>query len=385
MVFACCTLIVGCTSTSTEENLKEKQAQLQELKAKISTKNQEIDQLKAQAQMLEQLIQKEAPTMLQQSTKVTVLQLQSHPFRHEIEVRGSIQSDKNIVLSAEASGRINKVYAKIGQQVSTGALLMRIDTELLERSLAEIEKQLSLAQVLYERQKNLWEEKIGTEIQYLTQKNQYESLQKRRNTLQTQIEYGYVRAPFSGIIEQHIVKEGEFVGTGQPLLRMLNPDEVYVEAAVADAYIPFVKQGSKARMHILSTDQQFESTLSYVGRVLNNENRTFTVRMQLLKEDIIAYPNQVAVLYIEDYSHKEALVLPSRLVQKGDEKEFVFRITEQAGKKYAEKVFVKTGFGHHGQTEILEGLNIGDEIIDQGALEILDHTLVEITSKTTSS
>lgn len=373
-------LLSGCGSEESTRSAEDKSTLLKEYKAALSSKTQEMNALREKIADLEATLLAEGSTQ-ETPTLVRTFILEPQPFQHEIEVRGSIKSDKNIVLSAETPGRIQNIQVKVGEQVKAQQLLLKLNTDLLQRSLEELENEISLAKVRYERQKNLWNKKIGTEFQYLEAENRWQALKKRRKNILTQIQMAHIRAPFAGTIEETFAKVGELVGPGTGLLRILHPEDMYIHAEVSDAYTGKIQKENPVRIHILSTGAEIAAQVSYVGQVLNNENRTFTVRVDLQRAPFQVYPNQVVILHIADYYHESALIVPSHLIQKSTQGEFLFRIREENKRKIAEKVYVETRLSHKGQTEITKGLQKGDEIIAAGALELTEGASVSIATK----
>ena len=376
--------LLACSERPKSPNTDKKEEQLRAHREQLEAKTEELNVLREKIKVLEQSLTAEGGTLTKDPALVGTFVLQPRHFRHEIELRGSVRSEKNIVLSAEVAGRIQSINIQVGDYVKANQLLLTLDTDILQSNLSELENDLSLAELRHERQKNLWEKKIGSELQYLEVKNHMQALQKRRETLLTQIDKAHIRAPFSGSVEETFVKVGELVTTAQPLLRILDPLDLYVYAEVSDTHAGKIKKGSTARLRVLSTEEEISARISHVGRVLNNENRTFSIRLELLSTPKHLLPNQVVVLYIEDYANPEALVVPSRLIQKSNRGEFVYRVREENHQKIAEKVYIQTSLTQKGLSEVLIGLQAGDEIISEGALDLTEDAAISITTKSTS-
>ena len=376
-------LLLGCGNSSQSLTTNEKEKQLQSHREQLSTKTEEINILREKILELERSLSVEGSVSLRDPVSVSTFLLQRQPFRHEIELRGSIRSDKNIVLSTETNGRVESISVRVGDYVRANQVLLTLDTDILQSMLSELENELSMAKIRYERQKNLWDKKIGTELQYLEVKSRMQTFQRKRRTLLTQIEKAQIKSPFSGSVEETFAKIGELVVPGQPLIRILNPKDVYVYAEVSDTYTGKIKKGSTARLRVLSTEEEISSRISHVSRVLNNENRTFSVRLDILSPSDNLLPNQVVVLHIEDYINQEALSVPSRLIQKSNRGEFIYRVREENNQKIAEKVYIQTSLTHEGRTEVLRGLRAEDEIISKGALSLTEGAVVSVATKST--
>ena len=374
--------VVLC-SCSSESSSPDKQTQLQQLRQRISETRDQLITLEAEAEQLQNELTAQGLGAKEESVLVRSFPLRSQSFQHAIEVRGSVRSDRNIIISAEVSGRIQDLPAQTGSQVQSGALLLRLDTELLQNNLEEIENELTLATLIHERQKKLWEQDIGTEIQYLEKKYRMQALQKKRSSLRTQLKKSYLRAPFSGTIEEVFAQEGEMAAPGMPLLRIFTPNDLYIHAEVSDTYIDEIQKGSPVLIRVLSSGLELRSTIAHVGSVLNDQNRTFSIRVDIKKLHTQIYPNQVVTLLIENYAKEDALVTPSRLIQTDSKGSFIYRIKRENKERRAEKIYIQTGLNYQGRTEITAGLQPGDEIIDQGALELTPNALVEDAEKDT--
>ncbi len=356
------------------------QDQLQTLKAELLVKRAEVSTITKKIALLQQELRTHNKAVEVTPTLVHTFTLQPRPFRHEIEVRGSVQSDKNIIVGAEASGRIKRIKVTVGNYVKKGTLLIMLDTQLLTHSLEELDNERALAKLLYKRQKNLWEKEIGTEFQYLEAKSRFKALQKRRKTLLTQIGMAHVRAPFSGTVEEFFVKEGEMAVPGTRLLRITNLTDIYVYAEVSDAYANQIKVGAPARVKLLVNETVFRASVSHVSRVLKKASRTFPLRVAFKEQAKQVLPHQVVVLFIEDYASPVALTVPARLLRKHEKGHYLYVATGPDDNKIAQKVHVEIGYSYNNQTEIVAGLTAGAEIIDQGALDVADGAHIAITS-----
>ena len=376
-------LLFACGAEQSTSSELGKNEQLQQLKEELSQKTQDLARIKEQISQLQQELPEEGLMAEEEAVLIRSFPLQIQLFRQEIEVRGSVQSDKNIIVSAEVAGVIKKIYIETGSYVKKGQHILHLDTELLQNNLSEIRNELSLATLIHERQKKLWENNIGSEIQYLQTATRKQALERKEASLLSQIRKSHTQAPFSGTIEEIFAQESEMAAPGMPLFRVFTPNDIYIQAEVSDTYINDIKKGSPVQLRVLSTSQKFKSSISYVSRILNDKNRTFSVRVDVSREEIQLYPNQVVAMLIENYSNKEALSIPSRLIQKGSKGEYVYRIKEENGQKRAEKVQIQTSLSYQGQTEVISGLRIGDQIIDQGANELTTDALVRLTDKET--
>ncbi|REE02190.1 efflux RND transporter periplasmic adaptor subunit [Marinoscillum furvescens] len=355
--------IYGCSSTS---GMEDKKNQLAEYK-------KQLVELKANIAALEKEIAAEDPTALaDKNTKILVATapVTRSEFSHEIEIRGSVASKKNVMISAETMGRIQSISVKEGQHVKAGQLLIKLNADILENNVAEVKTQLELATAVYERQANLWKQNIGTEIQYLQAKNNKESLERRLSTLKSQLDQAYVRAPFSGVVDDIPVKVGEMAQPGLPLVRVVNPREMYISADVPEIYLGKFAVGDPVSVFLPVQDKTLESKVTALGQVVNEQNRTFKIEVSLPTGVNDFRPNQVAVLRLTDYKNEEAITLPTKIIQSDTEGKFVFVASKKEGKQVAKKVYVKPGKSFENKTEILSGLSGNEKVITNGYRDV---------------
>lgn len=305
--------------------------------------------------------------------------LQTSSFFHKVELRGAVSSKKNVTLTSQTAGKIERISVKEGQSVKKGQLLVKLDDEITRNSIAEIETQLELAVDVFERQQRLWEKKVGTEIQYIQAKNNKESLEKRLATLKSQLDLYYVRSPFDGIIDDIPVRVGEIAQPGvMPIIRLVNQGETYINADVSEYHLGKFSEGQEVEIYFPTQDVRVTSTIRSVGQVIKMENRTFEIEVYLPKVDFPVQPNQVVVLDVIDYSSDEALIVPSELVQKDNDGNFIFGIEEKEGDKRAKKFHVEVGLSFDQKTEILSGLQKGQMIAYEGYRDLSQNSLVKI-------
>jgi len=305
---------------------------------------------------------------------------ESH-FKHFFEVQGVIETDRNAAINSEVSAKIVSIHVKEGQYVKKGQILVKLDSKVIRNNIAEIKNQVELAQIVYDKQKSLWDQNIGSEIQYLEAKNNLESLKRRRETMYSQLEMYHIDAPFSGTVDEIYPKIGEMAYPLGPAIRIVNLDEVYIKADVSERYLGKIKAGDSALISFPSLNIEKVSSISRLGNFINPNNRTFKVRFDMQNDIDELKPNLLAKIKIMDYDHKNAVVVPTKFIQEnpnGDE--FVYLLSKNSA-SMAKKQMVKTGMSYQGQIEITEGLAAGDEIILQGAKSIKDGEIVEVTKK----
>ncbi len=313
----------------------------------------------------------EALDTVKKFQKVTVLNVKPTVFEHYISIQGNTKTDKNIIVRPLTSGIITNVFINEGQHVSKGQTLMQLDDAVLRNSISEIENQLSLATTTYERQKRLWEQKIGSEMQYLQVKNQKEALEKRILTLKSQLKNYKIKAPFTGIVDDVIANLGDLASPQTPTLRLINLNKMYIESDVSENYLKDIKKGNKAIVSFPSIAFLTETKITKVGNFINPDNRSFKVKINLKNNKRNIKPNLLADIKINDYTAKNAISIPSNLVQTDENgNTFVFTVTTKENRQIVTKNMVETGKEYNGKTEILKGLTEKDLIIYEGSRNV---------------
>ena len=358
-------VLAACgTSETPSGDLAKLTAEKDSLVQMRSTLNAQIATLDAQISKLDTTVRYDA---------VTALEVAPKNFVHYFDVFGTVEADKSISLYPTASGKVEKIYVKNGQKVSKGQLLMSLDTDLLQSSLKELENGLELSKTLFEKQERLWlNEQIGSEIQYLQSKNNYEGLLQKVKTLKEQIALSEIRAPFAGAIDNIFAREGELAGPQMPSMRLVNTSGVYVKADVPESYASRVRVGTPANIAFTSMDYEVAAEVLQVGQFIQEGNRTFSINVSLPVREGMK-PNQMVHVALRDYSNEMALVVPASLVQQDVEgNDFVYTLEAVAGAAYQKVVknWVTTGLSFDGKTEIISGLDSGSIVIDKGSRSV---------------
>jgi len=341
-----------------QKNENDKKTRLEELKKEISAKQEEAEKLEAE-------LSESDTTKTEKLKIVEVISLAPKTFSSYIDIQGKVDAEESISINAEMPGTVSKVHVQLGEQVSAGQVLAELDSKVIQQGIAELKSGMELTNTLFEKQKNLWEQKIGTEVQYLSAKNQKESLEKRMASMQEQLKMSKIISPVSGIVDAIDIKVGQATMPGLPALRVVNMNNLKVTGEVAESYLSKVKTGNDVVVIFPDVTDTVRTKLSYAAKVISPLNRTFTATVKLdgRKE---YHPNMIAILKIIDYSNPKAFVVPINTIQKAQEGDFIF-IAEN---KKAKKVKVKTGKTYNGNAEILEGLKEGDQLITKGFQEL---------------
>lgn len=311
---------------------------------------------------------------------VSVMPVKQGEFKHFFNVHGVVKANKNVTLYAESAGNITGMRVKEGQRVSAGQVLVELDAEVMKSQLKEVETNLELATELYERQKRLWDQKIGSEVDYLNAKNRKESLEQSKATLERQIRMAQIVAPFSGVVDEVFPRKGEYVGPSSPVVRLVNLDETYLESDVSEAYIGKVRAGTPVMIEFPSLDTTLEAKITRTGNYINPNNRTFKLEVNMTNVDGLELkPNLLAIVHVMDYRADEALMLPARTIQQNSTGEnFVYVLSQGTGVAKVRMQRIETGFSFEGLTEITDGLKPVDFVVDKGARSIREGQDVRI-------
>ncbi|WP_353088186.1 efflux RND transporter periplasmic adaptor subunit [Flavobacterium sp.] len=297
-------------------------------------------------------------------------------FTHYLEVQGNVDTKENILIQPEFSGTLIALNVKAGQQVSKGQILGRVDDAGLSQQLASLENQYALAKTNFDRQKNLWDKKIGSEMQYLQAQTNMVTAQKGVAQLKAQLAKTIIRAPFTGTIDEVYVEKGQVVGPGSPqgLMRIVNVSNMYVSTTVPETYVGKLKVGTEVDVLLTSIGKMYKGKVRQVGKFINPNNRSFGIEVSVPNPQGLLRPNQVAKLRIIDYNNKNAVVVPSNVIQKDAEgNSYVYTVIDRDGKTgKAKKTLVKTGQSSDNLTEILEGVSADDVIVTDGVNTISD-------------
>ena len=299
---------------------------------------------------------------------VSVATVKDTIFSHYLEVQGNVNTKENLIIYPQYAGILNTVNVIAGQKVTKGQVLGTIDDGGLSQQLGQLENQLALAKTTFERQKRLWDQKIGSEIQYLQAQTNMVSQQKAVNQMKAQMAKTRIIAPFSGVIDELIAERGQVVGPGQGLMRIVNLNNMFVSTTVPESYIGKLKVGTEVSVYLASLGKSFNGKIRQVGNNINPNNRSFGIEVSVPNTENLLRPNQVAKLKITDYTNAKAVVVPSNVIQEdADGNQFVFEVSSVKDKTgIAKKVIVKVGKTSENFTEILSGLEPKTMVVGDG-------------------
>ena len=312
-----------------------------------------------------------------QEALVSVLTVKDTVFNHYLEIQGNVNTKENILVQPEMPGTLVSLNVIAGQRVAKGQILGRTDDGGMSQQLASVENQYALAKTTFERQKNLWDQKIGSEIQFLQAQTQMVGLQKSVLQMKAQLSKTLIKAPFTGVIDAVFVERGQVVAPSpQGLMRIVNLSNMYISTEVPETYIGKLKVGSLVNVSLTSLGKTYQGRVRQVGNNINPANRSFGIEVSVPNPGNLLRPNQVAKLQIIDYTKKNAIVVPTNTIQSsGDGTKFVYIANNVNGKTgVAKKVVVKTGQSSENVTEILSGIKTTDVIVTEGINTISEGT-----------
>ncbi len=299
---------------------------------------------------------------------VSVATVKDTIFSHYLEVQGNVNTKENLIIYPQFAGILNTVNVIAGQKVTKGQVLGTIDDGGLSQQLGQLENQLALAKTTFERQKRLWDQKIGSEIQYLQAQTNMVSQQKAVSQMKAQMAKTRIIAPFNGVIDELIAERGQVVGPGQGVMRIVNLNNMFVSTTVPESYIGKLKVGTEVSVYLASIGKSFNGKIRQVGNNINPNNRSFGIEVSVPNAENLLRPNQVAKLKITDYTNAKAVVVPSNVIQEdADGNQFVFEVSSVKDKTgIAKKVMVKVGKTSDNFTEILGGLEPKTMVVGDG-------------------
>lgn len=377
-------LIISCSGGAKNEDVDAviKSKDLTKIKNSREIVHQEYEKIGAELAKLDKAIADLDPNKRIPLVKTMIVK--DSIFKHYIEIQGNIETKENIMISPEYSGILTQVNVKAGQRVSKGQILARVDDGGMSSQLAQVETQLALAKTTFEKQKNLWDQKIGSEIQFLQAKTSMESQQKAVAQIKSQLNKTLVVAPFSGTIDEVLIEKGKVVAPGMNLFRIVNLKNMYVTANVPENYIEQLKLGAIVEVNLNSIGKVYQGKVRQIGNYINPNNRTFSIEIALPNPDNLLRPNQVAILKIEDYTNPKAVVLPENIIQEtadGNKIVYVIDKSSTATTTIATQKSIEIGYVSGANIEVKSGLEAGETVITEGAKALKDGAEVEIINR----
>jgi RND family efflux transporter MFP subunit len=314
---------------------------------------------------------------------VNTLTAKKEIFNHYLELQGDVSTKQNVLIYPEMAGTLQKVYVNEGDRVSKGQLLATIDDGGMSSQLSQLKSQATLAKTTFERQERLWKQNIGSEIQFLQAKTNYESSENMVSQAQSQLGKSSIRAPFSGIIDNVIKDQGTVVapGQGSEVFRLVNLSDMFIEVEVPETYLGSVVKGKEALVYFPVLGDSITSRVRGTGNFINPSNRSFEVEIPVPNKEGKIKPNLTAKVNINDYTNEDAILIPTSIISENAEGEqYVFVAEEPNADKEAlvKRTIITTGKTQGAKIEVLSGLEDGNHIIKEGARSVKDGQKVKI-------
>ncbi len=361
-------VLASCSATTPEND---KQQRLEKLKTQQLSLTKEISKLEAE-------IAKANPeAAIAKAKDIAFITLTPRTFNHYVQTQGAVEAEDNILVSAQAMGVVTQVFVTEGQVVKKGQLLAQVDNSVILRSVESMRSQLELATSVFDRQQNLWDQKIGTEVQYLQAKTNKESLEEQVASLEAQIEMTKIKSPIYGTIDEVFAKIGQNLAPGVPAVRVINTSDLKIKANVSESYITAIRPGNKVMVTVDDLDESFDARVTFVGKNIDLLSRTFPVEVKLPTLPNLR-PNMTAVVKIVFYSDDDAVVVPVNVVQEINNEKIVYVVEQNGDKTVARRKVVKVDGVYDNMAQISKGLVAGDKIITVGYQSLNDGELVKI-------
>ncbi len=351
------------TDSKAQEELKKVQLQIAEL------------QKKEQA-----LLKQIGGTDASRSKMVEIQTIAFGTFQNDLTVEGMVDAQNSTIATAKVPATVTQILVRVGQQVRTGEALARLDNSSLVQSKRELEQQYDFAKTLYEKQMRLWQKGVGTEVQYLSAKNQMDALGKSLNTLNANIDMYTIKAPIDGSIEAVDLKVGQVAAPGMPYFKVVNTAQIKAIAEVSEAYAGSVHQGDEVEVEFPDLNKKIKNKIGFASKFIDPLNRTFKVEIPLVGIKDIK-PNMVARLKITEYQKQNTIVVPTNCVQVTEKESFVMVAKKDGDKTIAQKQIVTLGLSNKNTSEVVSGLTVGDALIVNGFQELAEGQILQIKSE----
>lgn len=359
-------VFAACTKSSSVD----KKAELEKLRKQQSELANKIKDLETQ-------IAKEDPDGNKKVRFIEVDTISKGVFSHFVEVQGRLEAEENINLSPRSMGVYTQVNVKEGDAVRKGQVLAVIDDNMVLRGIDELKTGLELATTVYNKQKNLWDQKIGTEIQYLQAKGNKESLERKLATLNEQLDLTRIKSPIDGTVDAVTIKVGEMANNMMPAIRVVSSNDLRAKATIAETYMNSVGAGDEVILTFPDIQKTIHTKLNFASKAINQMSRTFDVSVKL-PNDKDFRPNMLAVMNIVDYRSADAISIPMKAVQNDQEGQFVMTAVNENGRLVAKKKQVKIGMISADKAEVLSGLAVGEMVITIGFQDLNEGDLVKL-------
>lgn len=366
-------LLASCGEKKDTGTIAVKREQLEDLKKQQIVLKAKISTLEAQLAVLDTTVKKDEKLKF-----VGITEIIPQTFNHFVEVQAKVDGDEDVTISPDIPGTVTAVLVHAGELVKKDQVLATMDSRAIRSSMETMKTQVDMAVTMFNKQKNLWDQKIGSEIQYIQAKTQKESMEKQYASLHEQWDMTRIKSPINGTVDQVNIKMGQSVAPGSPAVRVVNLSVLKVKGEVAESYISKVQKGNNVILFFPDINKEVNAKLDFSGQAINTLNRTFNVEVRLNPKDGDFHPNQVVVMKIADYSADSSIVIPVGAVQKSTDGEFVYISENVNGKMIAKRKIVASGMTYNGLTEIKSGLVEGDKVITTGYQNVIEGDAIKL-------
>ena len=370
--------------------VKEKKDELAKLKDQEAKITKQIAGLEAEIAKLDP-----STAVVEKAKLVTLNTIAPTPFSHFIDLEGKIEAvNISYVTPKNGGGQVKALFVKKGDEVKKGQLLLQLDNTIAKQSLAAGEEglktlrtQLDFAKTIYKKQKALWAEQIGTEVQLLTAKNNVDNLETQLKTSEAQVklykdqlEFSNVYADVSGIADEVNVRVGEaFVGVMGTMaqIKIVNANDLKVTVEIPENYLNKVKVGSKIRVNLPDIKKTIEANVTVASNLIDANSRSFYVEAKI-PADKDFHPNQIALVNIQDYTNPKAITVPINTLQSDEKGKYVMVAVQEGSRLVARKKAVTIGELYGDALEIKSGLVVGDVVIVEGYQGLYEGQLLTV-------
>jgi RND family efflux transporter MFP subunit len=362
-------IVFGCSSGDKAEEIREN---IRKHKDKINILNNKISALEKELEEISGSENEKYKVLVKLDTLVY------RSFKHYFEASGVVESINDAFISPEINGQIKEIYVTEGDHVTKGQLLAKLNTSIIENTIDEVKTAFGLANTIYKKQKQLWDKKIGSEMQYLEAKNNKEAMENKLKTLEAQLEMAYIRSPINGIVDEIYKKDGELAIPGMQLMQIVNLKNLYINADISESYLPSIKQGDIVYLSFPSfPDFSMEVPIRRIGNVINPDNRTFIIQLKIDNREDKLKPNTLSVIKINDFSTNSAIVAPSIIIKDDINGSYLYIAKASENGFITRKVYIETGISYGNETMVVKGLEPGQLVITKGYNKVSDGTEIK--------
>ncbi|NPD47839.1 efflux RND transporter periplasmic adaptor subunit [Lentimicrobium sp. S6] len=353
--------------------------ELKELQSQLDSKKIELSKLKLEVRNLQAKIDELDTDKMDKGIAVNVEKLTPLKFEHFFHANGSFEAVDYAYISPEISGQITEILVKEGSNVKKDQVLAKLSTDILENTIREVKTALELSTTVFKKQEELWNKKIGSELDYLRAKNEKQRMLDQLKTLQSQLDMATITSPINGIVDNIEPNVGEMAMPGQLMMQVVNLDVFYLNVEVSESYLPYLKEGDEVNINLMAYgDYNIDGTIYRIANIINPENRSFKVTIKVKNENSMIKPNMLAEVKFKDFESEAALVVPSIIVKKDFNGNYLFVVDKLDGSLVAKKTYVETGKSRANETMIVSGLQANDQVIIGGYNKVVEGSLLSI-------